>query len=151
MLPEHGQVMQETTISLFCSPKPHFEPGLVLGLSSPAPQKHPGSHAFPAVMLQTVTHGNPCKRPDFPRWLLAGFGELFPEGCVCHSQVLPSSRATHRSVPRGLLRVFLPVPQQGLFSLSTGERGRQAFEKMDRICCELRETAQEAEIEITVF
>ncbi|NXS19110.1 RIPR3 protein, partial [Mystacornis crossleyi] len=46
---------------------------------------------------------------------------------------------------------FLPLPQQGLFPLSTGERGRQAFEKMDRICCELRETAQEAEIEITVF
>ncbi|XP_039936059.1 RIPOR family member 3 isoform X2 [Hirundo rustica] len=36
-------------------------------------------------------------------------------------------------------------------TLSFGERGRQAFEKMDRICCELRETAQEAEIEITVF
>nr|XP_009513173.1 PREDICTED: protein FAM65C [Phalacrocorax carbo] len=37
-------------------------------------------------------------------------------------------------------------------TLSFGERGRQAFEKMDRICCELRETVQqEAEIEITVF
>ncbi|XP_027607662.1 RIPOR family member 3 [Pipra filicauda] len=37
-------------------------------------------------------------------------------------------------------------------TLSFGEKGRQAFEKMDRICCELRETAQhEAEIEITVF
>ncbi|XP_056363623.1 RIPOR family member 3 isoform X2 [Oenanthe melanoleuca] len=36
-------------------------------------------------------------------------------------------------------------------TLSFGERGRQAFEKMDRICCELRESAQEAEIEITVF
>ncbi|KAJ7413092.1 Protein FAM65C [Willisornis vidua] len=37
-------------------------------------------------------------------------------------------------------------------TLSFGERGRQAFERMDRICCELRETAQqEAEIEITVF
>ncbi|XP_027640269.2 RIPOR family member 3 [Falco peregrinus] len=36
--------------------------------------------------------------------------------------------------------------------LSFGEKGRQAFEKMDRICCELRETVQqEAEIEITVF
>ncbi|XP_027758403.1 RIPOR family member 3 isoform X1 [Empidonax traillii] len=37
-------------------------------------------------------------------------------------------------------------------TLSFGEKGRQAFETMDRICCELRETAQhEAEIEITVF
>ncbi|XP_074013482.1 RIPOR family member 3 [Numenius arquata] len=37
-------------------------------------------------------------------------------------------------------------------TLSFGEKGRQAFEKMDRICCELRETVQqEAEIEITVF
>ncbi|XP_028941688.1 RIPOR family member 3 [Antrostomus carolinensis] len=37
-------------------------------------------------------------------------------------------------------------------TISFGEKGRQAFEKMDRICCELRETAQqEAEIEITVF
>uniref|UniRef100_A0A663MXF4 RIPOR family member 3 n=1 Tax=Athene cunicularia TaxID=194338 RepID=A0A663MXF4_ATHCN len=36
--------------------------------------------------------------------------------------------------------------------LSFGEKGRQAFERMDRICCELRETVQqEAEIEITVF
>ncbi|XP_009996963.1 PREDICTED: protein FAM65C [Chaetura pelagica] len=36
-------------------------------------------------------------------------------------------------------------------TLSFGEKGRQAFEKMDKICCELRETVQEAEIEITVF
>ncbi|XP_057257702.1 RIPOR family member 3 isoform X2 [Pezoporus wallicus] len=37
-------------------------------------------------------------------------------------------------------------------TLSFGEQGRQAFEKMDRICCELRDTVQqEAEIEITVF
>ncbi|XP_010130326.1 PREDICTED: protein FAM65C [Buceros rhinoceros silvestris] len=36
-------------------------------------------------------------------------------------------------------------------TLSFGEKGRQAFEKMDRICCELRESVQEAEIEITVF
>ncbi|XP_068006010.1 RIPOR family member 3 isoform X4 [Melanerpes formicivorus] len=36
-------------------------------------------------------------------------------------------------------------------TLSFGEKGRQAFERMDKICCELRETAQEAEIEITVF
>ncbi|XP_068768562.1 RIPOR family member 3 isoform X1 [Struthio camelus] len=37
-------------------------------------------------------------------------------------------------------------------TLSFGEKGRQAFEKMDRICCELRDTVhQEAEIEITVF
>ncbi|NXR10202.1 RIPR3 protein, partial [Semnornis frantzii] len=36
-------------------------------------------------------------------------------------------------------------------TLSFGDKGRQAFEKMDRICCELRETAQEAEIEITIF
>ncbi|XP_069728098.1 RIPOR family member 3 isoform X1 [Phaenicophaeus curvirostris] len=36
-------------------------------------------------------------------------------------------------------------------TLSFGEKGRQAFEKMDRICCELRGTIQEAEIEITVF
>ncbi|NXL55381.1 RIPR3 protein, partial [Chordeiles acutipennis] len=37
-------------------------------------------------------------------------------------------------------------------TLSFGEKGRQAFEKMDRICSELRETVQqEAEIEITVF
>ncbi|XP_075624997.1 RIPOR family member 3 isoform X2 [Balearica regulorum gibbericeps] len=37
-------------------------------------------------------------------------------------------------------------------TLSFGEKGRQAFEKMDSICCELRETVQqEAEIEITVF
>ncbi|KAK2529031.1 Fam65c [Columba livia] len=37
-------------------------------------------------------------------------------------------------------------------TLSFGDKGRQAFEKMDRICCELRETVQqEAEIEITVF
>ncbi|NXG42932.1 RIPR3 protein, partial [Psilopogon haemacephalus] len=36
-------------------------------------------------------------------------------------------------------------------TLSFGEKGRQAFEKMDRICCELRETVQEAEIEITIF
>ncbi|XP_009966648.3 RIPOR family member 3 isoform X2 [Tyto alba] len=36
--------------------------------------------------------------------------------------------------------------------LSFGEKGRQAFERMDRICCELREAVQqEAEIEITVF
>ncbi|XP_062445200.1 RIPOR family member 3 isoform X2 [Rhea pennata] len=37
-------------------------------------------------------------------------------------------------------------------TLSFGEKGRQAFEKMDKICCELRDTVnQEAEIEITVF
>ncbi|XP_064377572.1 RIPOR family member 3 isoform X4 [Dromaius novaehollandiae] len=37
-------------------------------------------------------------------------------------------------------------------TLSFGEKGRQAFEKMDRICCEVRDTvSQEAEIEITVF
>ncbi|XP_061487263.1 RIPOR family member 3 isoform X2 [Rhineura floridana] len=37
-------------------------------------------------------------------------------------------------------------------TLSFGEKGRLAFEKMDKICCELRETMyQEAEIEITVF
>lgn len=37
-------------------------------------------------------------------------------------------------------------------TLSFGDQGRQAFEKMDRICCELRDTVQqEAEIEITVF
>uniref|UniRef100_A0A8C9FJA9 FAM65 N-terminal domain-containing protein n=1 Tax=Pavo cristatus TaxID=9049 RepID=A0A8C9FJA9_PAVCR len=37
-------------------------------------------------------------------------------------------------------------------TLSFGEKGRQAFEKMDRICCELRDAVQqEAEIEITVF
>ncbi|XP_053937520.1 RIPOR family member 3 isoform X2 [Cuculus canorus] len=36
-------------------------------------------------------------------------------------------------------------------TLSFGEKGRQAFEKMDRICCELRGTIQEADIEITVF
>lgn len=33
-----------------------------------------------------------------------------------------------------------------------GEKGRLAFEKMDKICCELREAMyQEAEIEITIF
>ncbi|XP_006018216.1 RIPOR family member 3 isoform X1 [Alligator sinensis] len=37
-------------------------------------------------------------------------------------------------------------------TLSFGEKGRQAFEKMDKICCELRDAVcQEAEIEITVF
>ncbi|XP_060086781.1 RIPOR family member 3 [Heteronotia binoei] len=37
-------------------------------------------------------------------------------------------------------------------TLSFGEKGRLAFEKMDKICCELRDTMyQEAEIEITVF
>uniref|UniRef100_A0A8C5SSK3 RIPOR family member 3 n=1 Tax=Laticauda laticaudata TaxID=8630 RepID=A0A8C5SSK3_LATLA len=37
-------------------------------------------------------------------------------------------------------------------TLSFGERGRLAFEKMDKICCELREAMyQEAEIEITIF
>uniref|UniRef100_K7GDD1 RIPOR family member 3 n=1 Tax=Pelodiscus sinensis TaxID=13735 RepID=K7GDD1_PELSI len=37
-------------------------------------------------------------------------------------------------------------------TLSFGEKGRLAFEKMDRVCCELRETVyQEAEIEITIF
>ncbi|KAJ7332033.1 hypothetical protein JRQ81_014213 [Phrynocephalus forsythii] len=37
-------------------------------------------------------------------------------------------------------------------TLSFGEKGRLAFEKMDTICCELRDTMdQEAEIEITVF
>lgn len=85
---------------------------------------------------------------EIPAGLLIfhGFGKLFPEGCGWHSRVLPPKQGCGRSVPQAG-----PVPQQGLFSLSTGERGRQAFEKMDRICCELRETAQEAEIEITVF
>uniref|UniRef100_A0A8C3RQQ5 RIPOR family member 3 n=1 Tax=Chelydra serpentina TaxID=8475 RepID=A0A8C3RQQ5_CHESE len=37
-------------------------------------------------------------------------------------------------------------------TLSFGEKGRLAFEKMDRVCCELRDTVyQEAEIEITIF
>ncbi|XP_063002329.1 RIPOR family member 3 isoform X2 [Elgaria multicarinata webbii] len=37
-------------------------------------------------------------------------------------------------------------------TLSFGEKGRLAFEKMDKICCELRDTMhQEAEIEITIF
>ncbi|ETE72513.1 Protein FAM65C, partial [Ophiophagus hannah] len=37
-------------------------------------------------------------------------------------------------------------------TLSFGEKGRLAFEKMDKICCELREAMyQEAEIEITIF
>uniref|UniRef100_A0A674I1S7 RIPOR family member 3 n=1 Tax=Terrapene triunguis TaxID=2587831 RepID=A0A674I1S7_9SAUR len=37
-------------------------------------------------------------------------------------------------------------------TLSFGEKGRLAFEKMDRVCCELRGTVyQEAEIEITIF
>ncbi|XP_034269682.1 RIPOR family member 3 isoform X2 [Pantherophis guttatus] len=37
-------------------------------------------------------------------------------------------------------------------TLSFGEKGRLAFEKMDKICCELREAIyQEAEIEITIF
>ncbi|XP_063153126.1 RIPOR family member 3 [Candoia aspera] len=37
-------------------------------------------------------------------------------------------------------------------TLSFGEKGRLAFEKMDKICCELREAMyQEAEVEITVF
>ncbi|XP_028926867.1 RIPOR family member 3 isoform X1 [Ornithorhynchus anatinus] len=37
-------------------------------------------------------------------------------------------------------------------TLSFGEKGRSAFEKMDRICCEMRETLrQEADIEITIF
>ncbi|CAI5778274.1 RIPOR family member 3 isoform X1 [Podarcis lilfordi] len=37
-------------------------------------------------------------------------------------------------------------------TLSFGDKGRLAFEKMDKICCELRDTMyQEAEIEITVF
>ncbi|XP_020635162.3 RIPOR family member 3 isoform X1 [Pogona vitticeps] len=37
-------------------------------------------------------------------------------------------------------------------TLSFGEKGRLAFEKMDKICCELRDIMdQEAEIEITVF
>ncbi|KAJ6626771.1 hypothetical protein lerEdw1_014746 [Lerista edwardsae] len=37
-------------------------------------------------------------------------------------------------------------------TLSFGEKGRLAFEKMDRICCELQETMyQEAEFEITVL
>ncbi|XP_042318110.1 RIPOR family member 3 isoform X2 [Sceloporus undulatus] len=37
-------------------------------------------------------------------------------------------------------------------TLSFGEKGRLAFEKMDKICCELRDTMyQEGEIEITVF
>ncbi|XP_074046204.1 RIPOR family member 3 [Macrotis lagotis] len=37
-------------------------------------------------------------------------------------------------------------------TLSFGEKGRLAFEKMDRICSEVRETLyQEADIEITVF
>ncbi|XP_043837461.1 RIPOR family member 3 isoform X1 [Dromiciops gliroides] len=37
-------------------------------------------------------------------------------------------------------------------TLSFGEKGRLAFEKMDRICSEVRETlCQEADIEITVF
>lgn len=53
------------------------------------------------------------------------------------------------------LRVFLTAffsSAWDVFSFSIGEKGRQAFEKMDRICCELRDTVQqEAEIEITVF
>ncbi|XP_060628101.2 RIPOR family member 3 [Anolis sagrei] len=37
-------------------------------------------------------------------------------------------------------------------TLSFGEKGRLAFEKMDKICCELRDTMYlETEIEITVF
>ncbi|XP_032659933.1 RIPOR family member 3 [Chelonoidis abingdonii] len=37
-------------------------------------------------------------------------------------------------------------------TLSFGEKGRLAFQKMDRVCCELRDTVyQEAEIEITIF
>uniref|UniRef100_A0A8C8SA44 RIPOR family member 3 n=1 Tax=Pelusios castaneus TaxID=367368 RepID=A0A8C8SA44_9SAUR len=37
-------------------------------------------------------------------------------------------------------------------TLSFGEKGRLAFEKMDRVCCELREaTYPEADIEITIF
>ncbi|XP_053901271.1 RIPOR family member 3 [Malaclemys terrapin pileata] len=37
-------------------------------------------------------------------------------------------------------------------TLSFGEKGRLAFEKMDRVCCELRGSVyQEAEIEITIF
>ncbi|XP_070600726.1 RIPOR family member 3 isoform X2 [Erythrolamprus reginae] len=37
-------------------------------------------------------------------------------------------------------------------TLSFGEKGRLAFEKMDKICCEVREAMyQEADIEITIF
>ncbi|XP_030388639.1 RIPOR family member 3 [Gopherus evgoodei] len=37
-------------------------------------------------------------------------------------------------------------------TLSFGEKGRLAFQKMDRVCCELKDTVyQEAEIEITIF
>ncbi|KAM3839763.1 RIPOR family member 3 [Vipera latastei] len=37
-------------------------------------------------------------------------------------------------------------------TLSFGEKGRLAFEKMDKICCDLREAMyQEADIEITIF
>jgi len=53
---------------------------------------------------------------------------------------------------RGVSNCVLFLSVGCVFSFSIGEKGRQAFEKMDRICCELRETVQqEAEIEITVF